>query len=354
MNSIQVSTAGINKLLGNLKPHKAPGPDNISPRVLKELRHVISPILQVIFQRSLETGHVPDDWREANIAAVFKKGERYKASNYRPISLTAICCKIMEHVIASHIMDHLESHQILYKLQHGFRRLRSCETQLIDMVHQLAQQRNSGTQSDLIIMDFAKAFDKVSHSRLLLKLDHYGIRGKTLQWISSFLRNRSQRVVLEGESSETAPVTSGVPQGTVLGPILFLIFINDLPDHAQHCTVRLFADDCVLQMEVRNEDDCLKLQDDIDNIGRWERQWLMEFNPIKCEVMSVPASRNPIWYSYTLHGHELKRTKETKYLGVTIQADLRWNSHVNKTVIKANHTLGLLRRNLKVASKPAK
>jgi len=203
-------------------------------------------------------------------------------------------------------------------------------------------------------MDFAKVFDKVSHSRLLLKLDHYGIRGTTLQWISSFLHNRSQRVVLEGESSDASPVTSGVPQGTVLGPILFLIFINDLPQHANHCTVRLFADDCVLQMEVRDESDCLKLQEDIDNIGRWEEVWLMEFNPTKCEVMSVPASRKPINHKYTLHGQELRRTKQTKYLGLTIQSDLRWNNHVGNIVSKANRTLGLLRRNLKVASKPAK
>jgi len=125
-----------------LKPHKAPGPDNISPRVLKELRDVIAPILQIIFQQSINTGQVPSDWREANIAAVFKKGERYIASNYRPISLTAISCKILEHIIASQIMEHLELHQILYELQHGFRHSRSCETQLISLTHQLAEQRD--------------------------------------------------------------------------------------------------------------------------------------------------------------------------------------------------------------------
>ena len=132
-------------------------------------------------------------------------------------------------------------------------------------------------------MDFAKAFDKVSHRHLAVKLDHYGMRGTTLRWIKNFLANRSQRVVVEGKMSDSAPVTSGVPQGTVLGPILFLIYIDDLPSRAQHCTIRLFADDCIIQKTIESQEDCDKLQQDITNIGKWEQDWLMEFHLDKCQ-----------------------------------------------------------------------
>ena len=154
--------------------------------------------------------------------------------------------------------------------------------------------------------------------------------------------------MVEGEKSDPAAVTSGVPQGTVLGPILFLAFINDLPCHAKHSTVRLFADDCVLQMEINSPHDCAKLQEDVDSIAEWERRWLMEFNAAKCEVMSIQANRSPTLHDYYLHGHILNRTNATKYLGVTISSDLKWNSHIANITAKANRTLGLLRRNLQV------
>ena len=136
----------------------------------------IAPILRYIFSRSLSTGEIPDDWRKANVAPIYKKGEKYLASNYRPVSLTCICCKVMEHVIASNIMGHLDQNGMLYDWQHGFRAKRLCETQLITLVDKLAKNMASGTQSDIIITDFSKAFDKVPHQRLLYKLSFYGIQ----------------------------------------------------------------------------------------------------------------------------------------------------------------------------------
>ncbi|KAI8518891.1 hypothetical protein Bbelb_021480 [Branchiostoma belcheri] len=260
----------------------------------------------------------------------------------------------MEHIIASTMMSHFQANDILYDLQHSFSHGKSCETQLLSLTDDLAFNRNNGTQTDLIFMDFAKAFDKVPHRRLLHKLQYYGVRGNTLVWIQNFLLGRSQTVVLDGERSDPMPVTSGVPQGTVLGPILFLAYINDLPEHAVSAKVRLFADDCILQMPIYDKSDCAKLQEDIDNISLWERRWLMEFNPSKCEVMTIPSSKTPITHSYVLHNQLLNKVSTTRYLGVTISSNLTWGSHVDAVSSKANKTLGMLRRCLRIASTAAK
>ena len=161
------------KLLQKLNPGKACGPDLLPARVLKELASEISPLLTTIFQKSLDTGYVPKDWRTANVTAIFKKGEQFKASNYRPVSLTSICCKIQEHVITSNVLNHLDDYKILTDCQHGFRARRSCETQLLTLAQELVEGLDKKHQHDLIILDFSKAFDRVPHERLLRKLNHY-------------------------------------------------------------------------------------------------------------------------------------------------------------------------------------
>lgn len=226
----------------------------LRPLLLKELREEIAPVIKVIYERSLQTGRLPADWVKANVTPVFKKGDKSTAANYRPISLTCILCKVLEHILASNITKHLDEQGIMYDLQHGFREKRSCETQLVMMVEDLARNANVGKQTDIILLDFSKAFDKVNHSKLLWKLHQYGIRGQVLGWIRAFLGSRSQRVVLDGEESESIPVTSGVPQGSVLDPILFLIYINDLPDGI-FSQVRLFADDTALYLTIEGKDD---------------------------------------------------------------------------------------------------
>ena len=353
MADIAISEQGVLKLLQGLKIHKAPGPDGISPRVLKELSTTIAPMLTLIFQKSYDTGEVPTDWREANVAPIYKKGNKSEAVNYRPVSLTCIACKLLEHIVTSSIMQHAKQYDILYHLQHGFREKRSCETQLLEFVTDLSNNMQSGKQTDVLIMDFSKAFDKVSHTRLVSKLERYGIQGRTNNWIKAFLQDRHQQVVVEGQRSYSAHVRSGVPQGSVLGPSLFLFYINDLPTNLTS-TVRLFADDTVAYLTIRSDRDHDKLQSDLDKLAQWEAKWKMEFHPKKCQVMHITRQRKPRISPYTLHGHVLERVDEAKYLGVTVTSDLRWKSHVQNVANKASRSLGFLRRNLRTSSQALK
>jgi hypothetical protein len=353
MPYIHISAEGVRKLLRNIKERKACGPDMLPARVLKELADEITPYITAIFRRSMELGAVPTDWKSANVTAIYKKGERYKASNYRPVSLTSICCKTMEHILVSSILNHLDGHGVLNDCQHGFRARRSCETQMLTFIHEIAGKMNKNRQHDLIILDFSKAFDRVPHKRLLSKLDHYGIRGNTHRWITSFLEDRSQQVLVDGATSDTVPVVSGVPQGSVLGPLLFLLFINDLPDSVTS-RVRLFADDCILYREIRTPEDSRILQEDLDRLVEWEQTWGMDFHPDKCVTLRMTRSRTPYLREYTLKGQTLTTETVARYLGVDIQENLSWDHHINRVVKKANSTLGFLKRNLKIKNQKTK
>ena len=344
---IQVSVNGVTKLLKKLNPHKSSGPDAIPARLLKELADSLGPVLRIIYQASIDTGTVPDVWKTALVTPVFKKGDRSKPANYRPISLTVICCKLLEHILHSSIMRHLDAHSILTNVQHGFRKARSCETQLLTVVDNIAHNLDNGLQTDVILLDFAKAFDKVSHAHLLHKLKFYGIHGSMLTWIGNFLQGRVQKVVLNGETSEQASVTSGVPQGTVLGPLLFLIYINDLPDCiSEHTQVGLFADDCIVYRVINSAEDAKQLQHDLNSLQDWEQKWLMEFHPAKCNVLHVTKRRNPLVSSYSIHNQTLKPVSSCKYLGVELTDKLSWNKHIDSITNKGLRILGFLRRNM--------
>jgi len=353
IHDLNITLNGIVKLLKNLNSYKAAGPDNISPRVLKELASDIGPILLLIYRKSLHTSIIPDDWRTANVTPVYKKGPKFLPENYRPISLTSVCCKVMEHVIASTVMNFGETNKILYPLQHGFRKMRSCETQLIEFIDDISSNMQQGKQTDILVMDFAKAFDKVSHSLLIHKLNRYGIKGKINKWIESWLSGRRQKVVVDGEQSDFISVESGVPQGSVLGPGLFLYYINDIADGLKS-KARLFADDTIDYMAISSEADAQTLQEDLDKLAAWELNWKMKFHPDKCNVLTVTNKRNKIQNQYQLHGHILQPVTSAKYLGVTATNSLRWDSHITEICTKANRTLGFLRRNINIISRTIK
>ena len=326
MGDITVDPKGVAKLLDGLNVHKASGPDGLNARVLKECSNEISPILALIYNESLAPGEVSDEWRQANVSPVFKKGEKYDAANYRPVSLTCICSKTLEHILVSNINKHLALDSILADCQHGFRSQRSCETQLVQFVHDIISNLDGAVnrghkQADLNIMDFAKAFDMVPHRRLLHKLEYYGIRGSTHKWINSWLSGRTQQVVLDGQASDPVPVLSDVPQGSVLGPVLFL----------------MFADDCVLYRNIHSRQDCLTLQEDLTSLGQWEADWQMKFNVAKCHSMRVTRHQHhkQILFDYSLHNQTLENVQSAKYLGITITDNMGWGQHVSEISSKA-------------------
>ena len=187
----------------------------------------------------------------------------------------------------------------------------------MQLIEDFARNMTEGKQTDLILLDFSKAFDKVNHLKLLYKLQVHGVCGKTLGWIESFLAGRRQSVVLDGECSNELPVSSGVPQGSVLGPILFLLYINDLPDNLQS-QVRLFADDAAVYLVLQGKNDSDRLQRDLDYLQEWEVKWDTKFNPFKCQIIHITRSRNPIKNKYMMHGQILDSVDNARYLGVDI------------------------------------
>jgi hypothetical protein len=251
----------------------------------------------------------------------------------------------MEHVVLSHLWAHLDRHDIILKHQHGFRSGLSCTSQLIEALHDWSRSIDNKRQTDLILLDFSKAFDKVPHHRLSLKLDYYGIRNNTLSWIKAFLQNRTQRVSVNGSLSDIAAVTSGVPQGSVLGPVLFLLYINDISENIRS-SLRLFADDSILYREIKNGSDHTILQQDLVTLAKWSQTWQMEFNIDKCYLMTISTKPSIKQYTYSMFEKALQRERAQKYLGITINDKLGWKDHVNKTVASACKTMGLIRRTL--------
>lgn len=342
MPKILVSCDGVRNLLLSLDSNKSPGPDKITPRVLKELSNEISPFLTDLFQQSLESGTVPREWKDASICPIFKSGSELDPANYRPVSLTSVVCKVLEHIIYTNVMQHLNSQALITDTQHGFRRGRSCETQLALFAHDIQSKLDSGKEVDAVFIDFAKAFDTVPHLRLLKKLKTFGIHDQTLLWIKSFLSNRRQKVVINGKDSDWVDVQSGVPQGSVLGPLLFLLFVNDLPNILS-CNSKFFADDSSLYDEVRVEEP-FRLQRDLDILSKWCRTWQLKLNEKKCLVMRFSRKRTKTVPDYHLEGIPLKVVSSIKYLGITITDDMRWSTHIDKITGMANQRLRFVQR----------
>ena len=333
--------------LSNINTSKSQGPDELNPKLLFELRNELCKPLTTLFNMSIQTGVIPQDWRDACVAPLHKKGSRNKSENYRPVSLTSVISKLLESIVKDSLVKHLDKNTLIRNSQHGFTSGKSCLSNLLEFFEEVTKTLDKGEAVDLVYLDFAKAFDKVPHCRLFKKLEAHGLGGNVLNWIKGWLGNRRQKVCIDGESSDWAKVTSGVPQGSVLGPVLFLIYINDI-DSNLISTIGKFADDTKMCKSVSSAEGVQKLRDDLVKLGNWADDWQMSFNTDKCSVIHL--GNENLKHKYSLCGSVLRDSTKERDLGIIVDSSMKFTEQCNTAIKNANSTLGLIRRTIKYKS----
>ena len=284
IDTVHFSVESVYKTLMGINPSTSFGPDGLPNAILKKLAHVLCFPLSYIFEASFTSNALPNQWRKAFASPIFKNGATSDPNNYRPISLTCTCCRIMEKIINSHIVEYLNKYNIISPSQHGFLNKRSTCTNLLESTNDWSTALDNHLITDVIYIDFRKAFDSVSHSKLIFKLSLYNIRGNLLKWITAFLTDRSQQVKISSALSDPIRIVSGVPQGSVLGPTLFLLFINDLSSVVNNleCTIKLFADDLKLYSSYRDKNHSHDLTVALERIIIWSDTWQLPIASKKC------------------------------------------------------------------------
>ena len=287
----------------------------------------------------------PSIWKRANVLPIYKKAEDFITTNYRPVSLLSILAKVFEKIVFKYLFNYFREHFLISLWQSGFVPGSSTVTQLTEIYNQFCKAVNNGKEIRVVFLDISKAFDRVWHNGLLFKLKRCGITGRLLEWLKDYLTDRQQRVIINGEFSEWGRINAGVPQGSVLGPLLFLIFINDITHVIQHCKIRLFADDTCLFIEVDDPDtQALQLNEDLEHLNGWAKKWHVDFSPPKTEELLISRKRTPINHSLLyLDNTPIKSVSHHKHLGLTISRDLTWAEHIRIISDKANRRLGILR-----------
>ena len=353
IDSTSVSVEEMSTILRNLKPNKSPGTDEIHPHLLKECASSLAKPLKLLFDMSMKLNQIPQEWKKAEIRPIYKKkGSKTDPSNYRPISLTSVVCKVFEKIVKNQLCNHLINNQLLSPHQFGFIPGRNTNTQLLVTIKEWQKNLDNGIPTDVVYLDFRKAFDTVPHNRLLFKLSKYGIQGNLLLWIKDFLSNRTQYVKINNSKSAEQQVTSGVPQGSVLGPMLFIYFINDLPDISTVPT-KIYADDTKAYTAIKSDDDRVKLQTSIDHMYNWTQSWLLNFNQSKCQVLHI-GDNNPKFKYYIGEGDnrtELSTTSIEKDLGVLVDNDLNFENHIDYAIKKSSSKKAQILRNFSYRSK---
>lgn len=345
LNSIQVTEQEVVDVLRLLDSNKATGADGIPARILKEAGVAISKPLAKLFNISLQSGKVPVEWKMANVIPIFKKGDKHSASNYRPISLLSIVNKLIEKIIFKHLFNHLRDYNILSKLQSGFIPNDSTVCQLTYLYHIFSKALDDKKDVQIAFCDVSKAFDRVWHKGLLHKLNKYGVEGPLLKWFSDYLSERQQRVTIEGKSSNWGLINAGVPQGSTLGPLLFLVYINDITENIIG-NIRLFADDTILFNVVDSPVTSSEiLNRDLETINKWAQQWLVSFNPNKTELLYITKKRNPPTYPPITFNHvQINEVDRVRHLGLTLSKDLTWSAHIESIATNATRRLALLNK----------
>ena len=349
LNQIPISENDIVSLICRLNPNKATGSDGISAQMLLLCGNTVAIPLKIIFSNILYTGIYPNTWKLANVTPVHKKGDKQVIKNYRPISLLPICGKILEKVIFSHLYGFLTINGLITKKQSGFRPGDSTTNQLLDLIDTIHQSFDASPTLEVraVFMDISKAFDKVWHKGLIFKLKQNGISGSLLELFKDYLSNRKQRVVLNGTAANFNDVLSGVPQGSVLGPLLFLIYINDLEINIKS-QIRFFADDTMLYSIVKNPNiSASELNQDLEIIHQWAYQWKMEFNPdptkqateLLFSYKKKPPNHPPLFFN----GNIVTKVDEHKHLGLILDKKLTFKSHIIEKISKAKKLVGIIK-----------
>ncbi|GAB0209616.1 mitochondrial enolase superfamily member 1 [Grus japonensis] len=313
------------------------------PRVLRELADVIARPLSIIFERSWRTGEVPEDWRKGNVTLVFRKGKKEDPGNYRPVGLTSIPGKVMEQLILGVINKHVEEKKVIGSGQHGFTKGKSCLTNLMAFYDGMIGWVDEGRAVDVVYLDFSKAFDTVSYNILTGKLRKRGLDEWTVRWVENWMNGRAQRVVISDAESSWRPVARGVPQGSVLGPVFFNTFINDL-DEGTECTLSKFADDAKLGGVADTPEGCSAIQRDLDRLESWVERNLMKFHKGKCRVLHL--GRNNPMHQYKLGVDLLGSSTAKKDLGVLVDNKLSMSQQCALVARKANGVLGCIKKSV--------
>ena len=343
LSEVKITTKKVKEKIRKLRKGAAAGPDKIGSKLLHELIEEVSSPLATDMRKTLEDGAVPEDWRMANVKPIYKKGAKHSPGNYHPVSLTSVCCKMMESILKDDIVEHLRKQNLINTSQYGFMQGKSCTSNLLSFLEKVTASVDSGVPVDVVYLDFAKAFDRVPVERLLKKVRAQGIRGKLYNWISAWLKDRWQRVVLNGTTSGWMAVLSGVPQGSVLGPLLFLIIIIYLNQEAARAAIVIkFADDTKVAQPISCKQDRDALQAALDGLVGWVDRWGMAFNVAKCKVMHI-GHGNPR-HAYAMQNMDLATTEEERDLGVITSSKLKPSAQCNKAAKTAQSVLGQLAR----------
>ena len=340
----EISPQTVKDVLSSLNVNKSCGPDLMSPRLLKEAATILAELYSVLFTSSLRLGHFPSPWKDGNITALHKKDDRSLPSNYRPISLLCQAGKAMERCVHKELFNYINDKKLLTPFQSGFVPGDSTTFQLLHTYHTFCEAVDSGKEVRVVFCDISKAFDRVWHRGLIHKLRDMGCSEEVLKWFSSYLTNRRQRVVNNGQTSEWTFVKAGVPQGSILGPLLFLIYINDIVTEL-HASVRLFADDTSLYIIVENPiTAAFTLSHDLNFISTWASDWLVRFNATKTLSMILSLLKNPPLHpTLYMNNTPIATTASHKHLGLTFSNNCSWNEHINNITKTAYSRLNLLR-----------
>jgi hypothetical protein len=354
LNDINFAEEDIIEAIDELSNNASAGPDGFPAILLKHSKTILAKPLYIMWRHCLDESLCPDKAKQSSITPIHKGDSTALAANYRPVALTSHLVKVFEKVLRKRLVTFLESHNLLNSTQHGFRAGRSCLSQLIAHYDKILTLLDQGANVDVIYLDFAKAFDKLDFNITLAKLKSLGIDGKIGRWLQSFLTNRHQTVIVNGVKSATAPVLSGVPQGSVIGPLLFLILISDIDKDIVHSFLSSFADDTRIGMAISSPQDAQLLQQDLEAVYRWAEENNMLFNDKKFDALrygtnqELKESTNYI----SNNGTEIEVKESIKDLGVIMSSSADFKKHIDSLVGTVKDLSSWILRSFKSRSKP--